>query len=566
MTDKINCLWFLPFSEYDSDVNVEIGLINGFHLFGHNSTIIRCGGYLKTYCTPMNANRLKEGSKNLAKSIICKSCRLKGDLANRLIHGSFISQKDHISENDKLYVEKIIKDIDLKNWKNFKFNDIPIGRFAAYEVLLNNKIGPSEIYKNEHLEKYIVSLRNSLICAISFGKIIKTSNFDVMFVRNSLYSINRVASWIANQQKIKVYSIQTDGVLSDGQKRIYINKWDHHPYQLGSAENFLKMLINTNEKRLSRDEVNEYVINKEKDISLLAYSEPSRKLNPNKIRAKLGIKNKNKNVLVTLSSGDEISAATVIGAIPTRDEKALFTDQNSWLEFLINVANHFSKINFIFRIHPRETRNRRDIVESSNYSKLLKIFNQVPDNVYINYPKDRISIHDIFSITDLNINFGSTTGLEALALGIPSISQDAMFNLGYPSRLGYEALKREDYYDLINLHINSKINREVQNKTTKWLNFLKDQGTFVINSNISIKRFNYMSSYVKNSIFKIGKGVALLNLIKKIFTILKISTKLHSKIEEQEIINMENQLLQLFEMVHANETHYIKRVQREVEL
>jgi hypothetical protein len=141
-----------------------------------------------------------------------------------------------------------------------------------------------------------------------------------------------------------------------------------------------------------------------------------------------------------------------------------------------------------------------------------------------------------------------------------------MFNLGYPSRLGYEALKREDYYDLINLHINSKINREVQNKTTKWLNFLKDQGTFVINSNISIKRFNYMSSYVKNSIFKIGKGVALLNLIKKIFTILKISTKLHSKIEEQEIINMENQLLQLFEMVHANETHYIKRVQREVEL
>jgi hypothetical protein len=561
MTDKINCLWFLPFSEYDSDVNVEIGLINGFHSFGHNSTIIRCGGYLKTYCTPMNANRLKEGSKNLAKSIICKSCRQKGDLANRLIHGSFISQKDHISDNDKLYVEKIIKDIDLKNWENFKFNNIPIGRFAAYEVLLNNKIGPSEIYKNEYLEKYIVSLRNSLICAISFGKIIKTSNFDVMFVRNSLYSINRVASWIANQQKIKVYSFADEEILRDGQKRLFVNKWDNYAEQLGSSNFFLKILKDKNIKGLNNDKIDEFVRNKKKDIGLLAYSEPAKNLDPIKIREKLGIKNLNKNILVTLSSGDEIHAAVTIGMIPARDEKALFIDQNSWIEFLLDVANNYLNINFIFRIHPRETSNRRDNVESTNYSKLMKIFSQVPQNVYINNPKDRISIHDIFSITDLNINFGSSTGLEAMALGIPSISQDADFGVGYPIELGYVALKKEDYYELIDFLIISKININLLNNCMKWLNFLKKQGTLVIRPEDNNNKFRNLSNHTKNSIFKIGKGVTLLNLINKIILISKNSIMNYSNIEEQKIFDMENQLLQLFEMIHLDQTHYIKKVE-----
>ena len=556
MNDKFNCLWFLPFSEFENDVKTEIALINGFHSFGHSNTVIRCGGYLDTYCTPMDANRLKEESPNLAKAIICKSCRQKGNLANKIINGDFIDQTSFISMEDKLFIENIINEVDFRHWKDFKFKNIPIGRYASYEVILNNKISPNELIEDKFLKKYKISLKNSLLCALSFEKIIELNKFDVLFVRNSLYSINRVACWIANDRKIKVYSFQNDAMLKDGIKRLVLSKWDHLPSRVSSSSIFSSMLSEQSHNLFKDNKINRFIIDSKKDNSLFTYSEPVKNLDANAIRQELRIKNLNKNILVTLSSGDESSAAEAIEAIPERDQTAIFSDQMAWLEFLIHIATDYPKINFIFRIHPREVPNRRDNIESNYYPRLLKFFSRVPNNVYINYPKDKISLYDIFSITDLNINFGSSTGLEAMALGIPSISQDERFNLG-PAGLGYVALEKKDYSKLINSLINSKIDRRVQTNASKWIDFCKNQGTIIVSSSTSNIRVNKLSIKIKNFIFKKRKVVTLLNLISKIIIISRNSIKSQSIVEE-EFCDQETQLLQIFKMIRENHTHFIK--------
>jgi hypothetical protein len=556
MNNKFNCLWFLPFSEFENDINTEIALINGFDTFGHSNTVIRCGGYLNNYCTPMDGNRLKEESSNLAKAIICKSCRQKGNLANKIINGDFIDQTNFISMEERLSIENIINEVDFRNWKDFKFNNIPIGRYASYEVILNNKISPNELIEDKFLKKYKVSLKNSLLCAVSFEKIIELDRFDVLFVRNSLYSINRVACWIANNRKIKVYSFQNVVMLKDGSKRLALNKWDHLSSKLSSSTIFSSILSEQNHNLFKDDKINRFIIDSKKDNSLFTYSEPVKNLDANVIRQKLRIKNLNKNILVTLSSGDESSAAEAIEAIPERDQTAIFSDQMAWLEFLIHIATDYPKINFIFRVHPREVPNKRDNIESTYYPRLLKFFSKVPNNVYINYPKDKISLYDIFSITDLNINFGSSTGLDAMSLGIPSISQDERFNLG-PAGLGYVALEKKDYSKLINSLINSKIDSRVQTNASKWIDFCKNQGTIIVSAGISNRKVNILSIKIKNYIFKRRKVVILLNLISKIIIISRNSIK-SQFIVEKEFYDQEKQLMQIFKMINENHTHFIK--------
>jgi hypothetical protein len=559
MNDKFNCLWFLPFSEFKNDVNTEIALINGFHTFGHSNTVVRCGGYLNTYCTPMNGNRLKEESPNLIKAIICKSCKQKGNTANKIINGNFIDQTNFISMEDRLSIENIINEVDFRHWKDFKFKNIPIGRYASYEVILNNKINPNELNEGKFHEKYRISLKNSLLCAISFAKIIELTRFDVLFVRNSLYSINRVACWMANDRNIKAYSMQNEGVLGDGVRRLYINKWDKNPKELYSSTKFLTILNNDVEKSTNKF-VEKYTTDKEKSKSLLIYSEPSKNLSTRKIRNNIGIKNQQKIILVTLSSGDEISAAETIGVIPDRNESDIFLNQNAWIKFLLNFADENPDLNFIFRIHPREKRNRRDNVESSNYPKLLKILGQVPNNVYVNNPEDKVSIYDIFSISDININFGSSTGLDTLAMGIPTITQDTHLNLGYPGEIGNIALSKNDYSRLIRELINSRPDVHSQHRAGKWIYFLTNYATLSVGDEGSKHGISQLEEYFKNLIFKLGKGIIFLNLLKKLVSILSNSINLRFDIKEQKIVDIENQLSQLFNTILQNESHYIKKV------
>lgn len=558
MNDKFNCLWFLPFSEFENDVNTEIALINGFHSFGHSNTVIRCGGYLNTYCTTMNGNRLKEESPNFTKAIICKSCRQKGNLANKIINGDSIDQTNFISTEDRLAIENIINEVDFRNWKEFKFKNIPIGRYASYEVILNNKINLDELNESKFHEKYRISLKNSLLCAISFEKIIELTKFDVLFVRNSLYSINRVACWIANDRNIKAYSIQNEGVLNDGVSRLYVNKWDKHPFQLQSSTKSSTILNNNEEKGINIF-IEKYTKDMKKSKSLLNYSEPSKNLSTLKIRDKLGIKNQQKTILITLSSGDENRAAEIIGVIPERSDSDMFLNQNAWIKFLLNCADENPDLNFIFRIHPREKRNRRDNVQSSNYPKLLKILSQVPNNVYVNYPGDKVSIYDIFSISDISINFGSSTGLYTSAMGIPTIVQDPHLNLGYPSKIGYIVFNKNDYSRLIRDLINSKPDIQSQNRAGKWIYFVKNYATLILGEETSKDGISHLKVYFKNLIFKLGKGIIYLNLIKKLVFILSSSINLQKDIKEQKIFDIENQLVQLFNTILENESHYIKK-------
>jgi hypothetical protein len=556
MTNKLNFLWLLPFSEFDSDINSEIGLINGINSFGHTNTVIRCGGYLKEYCTPMNANRLKEDSLKITKSLICKSCKWKGEQSNKILKARTLHQVDYITKNDLVNVKKIINTMDFGNWKKFEFKKIPLGRFAAYEILLNNKIKEEELNQGENLNKYKISLKNSMLTAISVEKILQRDDFDVMFVRNSLYSVNRVASWIASKKNIKVYSFQNEAVLRDTGKRLYIYKWDYHPSQLASSPEFLAILENNQNKYLKLDQMKEFVENTQKDLSLQSYSEPLKNMKSGEIRKNLGIKNKNKNILISMSSGDENIAAEVAGLIPSRGENALFENQNAWVNFLIDIAKEVPEINFIFRIHPREISNRRDAVLSSNYKSLLKIFNSLPNNVFVNYPHQKISIHDIFSITDLSINFGSSTGLDAMCLGIPVLSQDEDFCLGYPIKLGYVIHSKSEYLKMINTLINKKIDTEVQIKASLWIEFLRNQATFIIEDNKNRTKQDYVTRIIKNVIFKFGRGIVVINSINKLIKILTMS----NAITDTNVFKKNVQFQQIFEMIQNNETHYIKKL------
>jgi hypothetical protein len=508
----------------------------------------------------MSANRLNENSSQIAKEIVCKSCKIKSQSVQKNTKSKIILMENHLDLDKLVYVEELINKIDMNNWIDFEFNNIPIGRYASYEILLNNKIKSNELNQEIYVQKYKISLKNSLLTALAFEEIIKSNNFDLMFVRNSLYSVNRVAARIASLKKIKVYSFQDEKIIRDGSKSIFIYKWDHHPYQLAKSEIFKSMLINKSDSQISSEsELEKYVNNRGKDLSLLSYSDPQQNIEMNLLKEKIGIINSNKIILITLSSGDENQAAETIQAIPLRGSLSMFKNQNEWIIHLMEIAKNKPDLNFIFRVHPRETKNRRDKIQSSNYKVLQEIFSDKTKNVYINFPDQGIPLHDLFKITDVNLNFGSTTGLEALALGIPSICQDEDYILGYPINLGYLITDKEDYANLIESLLDKKVDISVQLNVNVWLKFIKNYATFTIYPEMKFRKIDKNIEKLKFRIFKIGKGVIVLGLILKILRNIQFKVLGNYNIEPDKIYDSKYQLIQLFEIIAKNENHFIKK-------
>jgi hypothetical protein len=75
----------------------------------------------------------------------------------------------------------------------------------------------------------------------------------------------------------------------------------------------------------------------------------------------------------------------------------------------------------IIRIHPRELPNKRENRTSANAERLRELLVNLPDNVIVNWPEDKLSIYDLLQRVDLVLSAWSTVLLEASLFGCPII-------------------------------------------------------------------------------------------------------------------------------------------------
>tara|TARA_B100000035_G_scaffold314778_1_gene332225 strand:- start:754 stop:2529 length:1776 start_codon:yes stop_codon:yes gene_type:complete len=531
---------------------------------GHEIHEIRCREALNNYCLVMMS---KVPHKNLnlfssrEKKEICNDCMNKSDILSKEFKFINIDIEKITNEQDKIINFELSK-INKKNYLNYNYNSINIGKFCMSEMILMTKKKSLNLSKNEW-DDYLCNVRNSIITIDFLEKLFQKKKYDLIITNNGFYSYMKAAQEVAKKYKIKNLDInnnrnfhkQMNSFLISEKNDVIaykeiLSKWndlkkfplDHD--QMRSTTKHMNLLI-------SGGSNNEFVENDQLGMKNL------------NIRNFFEIEKEKKIILVCTSSEDEILSYQFMSE-KVSEENILFETQIDWIKSIIEYAKNNQDLHFIIRIHPREYKNYSHSLSSEMYYELLELLKNVPKNISINLPKQKISIYEIAKDIDLVLNSWSSVGKDLALIGLPVITYGKK-NLFYPIDLNIPLIsnKIDDYFKLIRKSINVGWDYKRIIKAYRWCHLEFDYTSLNLEDSINI---NNLKKQKKKLIFKIidffkrllNKNFYLTNEISNRAKILREEKVLNSLIVNNESIFSIKKTKNYFTADEDEELKYIK--------
>ena len=311
--------------------------------------------------------------------------------------------------------------------------------------------------------------------------------------------MNRAFTIAAEQLNIETFSVQAYGYIQNTHARYLIYDANSNYWNLNKSKEW-KAVKDHPISPLQAFKVNGYFKALFRAKSVWTYSSPKSSLSRASLRMQLGIP-KDKNItLLTTSSADEQFAFSFIGLTPKNfiNSNSIFSSNIEWLDKTIDIYKRNNEKFLVIRIHPREFANKREGINSKEGKTLLNYLQemQLPKNVIINYPTDKVSVYDLASITELLINSTSTVGLEFTVLGIPSVTISPQSLTNYPLELSTPIHSEEEYEKVITSHLETIEVLKVK-LAFRWINFRYGDSTVPIPSRFLILDRFYFGPFMR---------------------------------------------------------------------
>ena len=442
----MNILIFSPYSSIWVTSMPEMVVARELLNAGNEVHIIRCDGTLKKYCPAMTSYGLSFNSSDKKKAKICATCKDARQLLDDYSKVSTTLLEDYLSSDDLIDIKTILNSVNLGNIERFRIDDLPLGRFACYEILLNHKI--SDIKQLKHVwEEYIENLRQCLITYKAVSKVLLKDKIDRVIVYNSLYSLNRTTVKCAEKFGIPWSTINGGKNTEDMLQTLTVNSSDSYDLLLARSDEWYEwqdVPLNSGEI-LSVKKNLEYLFGAK---SAFSYSTSKKKIIPADLRHRYSIDKNKKVLLCILSSADERFAADVVEALDfqmTSIDSSIFLNTYEWISNLIKFTEKHQDFHLIIRVHPREFPNHRESVQSLRGIELLQLSEKQHERVSWNLPSDKVSLYDLAEITDVVLNGTSTAGIELMALGLPVVIFDSDKLFSYPREFNYVGESLDNY-------------------------------------------------------------------------------------------------------------------------
>ena len=431
---------------------------------------IFCNGVLKSFCTAMSARGLNAESQVGDLESVCHSCRRRQKLLSKKFNFTSHHIEDGLDDRTMGEIDVLVASVTLANWHEFKIDQVPIGRIAAYEFFLTYKLNSYEI-PNELWGIYCKSLRNSLIVYFSVLNLLDEIKPDRVLLYNALYSVNNIVNVVAATKGIQTSAMHAGTHATRKFSTISLYRASTLPVlAYKSAEWKILQQVPLSNKLI--DEVLMHFTEIFLARSVFVYSEKQMNLGPEKLFDFFKIPSTAKILLATMTSGDELFAAQLAGLLPmARGMSPIFESSLQWVRWLIEHAKNRPDLHIIIRIHPREFPNKREGV-LSQYARLLESeFINLPANVSINWPDQKISLYDLAQIVDVCLNTTSSAGLELSALGIPVVLHDVEYMLAYDPKINTIVDAKDQYAAAIDRAISDGWCLENIRRAFRWWSF-----------------------------------------------------------------------------------------------
>jgi hypothetical protein len=474
MKNKKKALFFSPFAGIWPHSLAERRLIDQLEKLDVEIHVVGCNKLFNEHCTVMESWKIELDANSKIKEKCCSRCIF----ASKLLFGkkeNFFYLNDFISETQIETHRSNIKNLTSQELRNLKYNNIEIGTHALYETLLKFKQINTD-FIDEKLEFYRNSVLNSLLVAEAASNFIKQKEFDFAFIYSPQYGVNNTFASTIEAKVKKTFLIEASPNLNESYSALRI--WNWHKFGL------------VNPALFAWENFKEYSFEKEIESRAVAhYSElwagktftySSRKTVNSPLNLILGIPEGRKIWLLALSSFDESFAAYSIGAFPKEKfESDVFENQFEWVKATVDwfAINKPINTSLVIRLHPRDLPNRREKIESQQYGIWTGILKNLPSNVHVDFPHQKISFFEYLSQINLLLTGWSSTALDALLNNVQVITYDSRIP-SFPKDIHVTGRSKKEYFDNLKDFQNDKFENVELARTKKWISLNFAFGTF----------------------------------------------------------------------------------------
>lgn len=482
----MKALFFSPFANI-WDHSFPEGLVaEGLADRGFEITTVRCDGLFESFCVAMSASGLTAQDTLKKKRQVCAACHKRRDILDSTLDFPSLLLERYLTPADYTEAARIAADAQRDTWPSIELDGVPIGRYAAYEFLLNYKILGTDIPENL-FGIYRDQLRISILTMRASARILDEQKPEAVLTYNRLYGVNHAFLAIAEQRDIPTYTLQGGGhvTLRGETMTMFLDSQTlFNVFDTPSWLDYKDIPIGQREIDL----VNSHFDGVMEASSAFAYSSAFEAAEPSAIREKFNIPDGAPVLLIPMSSEDELNAAQLADLLPdTSGKPNLFDDQFSWIRFLFRFAATRPDYRFILRLHPRMFPNKRESVVAPVVERVMKLIEEAPENVIINLPSDDVSIYDLLQIVDVLLGYRSTVGAEFAAFGLPVVAPANKDFFTYPGEVNRTGYSEEEFASLIDAAIDEGWSIENMRIVYRWFAFLFTRIAIDFSDSVSAK-------------------------------------------------------------------------------
>lgn len=460
-------LFFSPHAYFSVHALPEAVVAEALALAGHEIHMISCNGLYRKHCLTMfNV----DFSDHARKRLVCAVCKTNRDAMAAEFRFPTTSMEAYLTVAETNQAIAAAAALLPNNFLSFEWDGIPVARYALYEFWLNHKLSSEDIAPSLWPE-YQAIFKNTLMTLFASQRMMDELKPDRVVCYNSLYSVNRVMTAVAEQKSIPHFTLHAGRHHKRRLQQMTIYRgvgYEVIVNCLPVAAAYRAQPCTAAQVDLATEHVRELL----SATSLWVYSIRSGKRTSGELLDRYAIGKGRKVLLAVMRSNDERLAARFAG-VSHYDGTPLFADQYQWLSWLAGFAKNHPEYVIIFRVHPREFPNKREGVTSQNAYAFMNFIAtlELPANLHVNLPRDNLSLHDLLKISDVLLNNTSTAGLEASLFGIPVVGvKDTLY--AFDLALQEEPDSIDDYISKIAAACASgwRFSRVVG--AYRWLNYL----------------------------------------------------------------------------------------------
>jgi hypothetical protein len=435
---------------YAAAKQIESLLSASLAIRGAHVDVLLCDGILPAcFQTTIDwdSNELKFSEQGTSK-LNCYSCYKGAEQTYSAININIIKFSDYITSEDVKKLAIISENINIDELKKYTINEIGIGEHATAGALrYYARATLSDKYSEKVIRRYFhAALITHQVCVKLYSQI-KYSN---LVLHHGIY----VPQGIISETAIK-YRIPTTTWHVAYRKQCFIFSHEgtyHKTLMSEHSSNWENIDFNTEKKK----KIIEYLASRWQGINdQISFTKSLR--GNSKERNELDNEQNIKSILMLTN---------VMWDAQLHYPNNAFNSMMDWIIYTIKYFSNRNDLRLIIRIHPAEisgTLPSRQRVRDEIERELGPLAN----NIKIIGPESGISTYKLAESCDCALIYGTKTGVELTAMGIPTIVAGEAWIRG--KGVSIDVSSPEEYINILDqLPLNKRLSNEIKERALKY--------------------------------------------------------------------------------------------------